>query len=93
MLLMRLSFDGDDAGALYISLRDDEPGPPAARTEEIAPGTAVDLTEDGRPLGIEVLDPGSAWPLAEILRRYEVSEHDAVILMALYPCAWSAQVA
>jgi hypothetical protein len=64
-----------------------------ARTVEIDDATMVDLDAAGRLLGIEVLSPGSAWPLAEILRRYEVSGQDAALLLAGYPFGFSVKVA
>jgi len=77
------------ANALYITLAEGE----VARTPQIDDGTMVDLDADGGLLGIEVLAPGSPWPLAEILRRYEVADEDAAMLMACYPNRYSVQVA
>lgn len=48
---MRLEYDRD-SGAAYIRLRQC----PVMATEEVAPGVFVDLAEDGRPVGFELLD-------------------------------------
>jgi uncharacterized protein YuzE len=79
---VKLTYDAR-ASALYIRLAAGK----VARTPQIDEGTLVDLDADGRLLGIEVLRPGSAWPLAEILRRWEVSDGDAAMLMVAYPNA------
>lgn len=82
------------ADALYIEIGEGggETAREVARTVEIDDDghwTMVDLDADGNLLGIEVLSPGRPWPLAEILKRYEVSADDAAMLMAGYPCAIS----
>lgn len=51
---MRLEYD-PDSGAAYIRLRER----PVSSTEEIAPGVLMDLAEDGRPTGFELLDAAS----------------------------------
>jgi uncharacterized protein YuzE len=48
---MRLEYD-HDVDAAYLRLR----GAAVASTEEIAPGVLMDLADDGRPVGFEVLD-------------------------------------
>lgn len=79
------------AGAMYIEL---VPRPrDVARTVEIDDGTNVDLDADGRLLGIEVLNPRRNWPLYAILKRWDVSDDDAAMLMMGYPFMLSAQVA
>jgi uncharacterized protein YuzE len=72
-----------EADALYIELADGS----VARTEEIDPGTMVDVDATGRPLGIEVLHPARRWPLGEIIRRYAVSSDAAAMLHAMHPNA------
>lgn len=67
--------------ALYLKLAEGT----VARTREIDDGTMVDLDAAGRLLGIEVLAPGTNWPLAAILRQYEISEENLAMLMACYP--------
>jgi len=44
------------AGYLYLS--DARPRVPC-RTEEVRPGVLIDIGDDGEPLGIEFLSPGS----------------------------------
>ena len=78
------------AEALYIGLREREGH--VARTVEIDVSTMADEDADGNLLGIEVLSPGRLWPLAEVLKRYEVSADDAAMLMASYPCGFSVSV-
>jgi uncharacterized protein YuzE len=48
---MRITYD-PEANAVYISLRD---GERSAVTEEIAPSVMVDLDDEGRAIGIEIL--------------------------------------
>ena len=48
---MKLEYD-PDVDAAYLRLRDTA----VASTEEIAPGVLMDLADDGRPVGFEVLD-------------------------------------
>jgi uncharacterized protein YuzE len=76
----------DATGALYVTLRP-MPDGCVARTVEVDSSTAVDLGADGNLLGIEVLSTDRLWPLAEILKRWEVASDDAAMLMACYPCA------
>lgn len=51
---MRVEYD-PEVGAAYIRLRD----APVAETEEIAPGVMMDLADDGRPTGFELLAAAS----------------------------------
>lgn len=69
---MRIDYDLD-ADAVYITLLDEQ----VAQTVEIEDLTMVDLTEDGRLIGIEVIGLSRAWALEEVLNRYEVSAFDA----------------
>ncbi|WP_293444319.1 DUF2283 domain-containing protein [Persephonella sp.] len=48
---MEIKFD-KEANALYIKLTDK----PIAYTEEITPNIIVDYSEDGKPVGIEILN-------------------------------------
>lgn len=84
---MKVTFDAE-ADAAYIRLAEGAHG----RTVVVDGDTNVDLDPDGRLLGIEVLAPGAAWPLAEILRRWDVGAKDAAMLMELYPLAFSVTV-
>jgi uncharacterized protein YuzE len=72
------------AAALYIEL---DAGPQATSTEQIDPGTLVDLDESGQVIGIEVIHPDRPWPLDEILDRFPVSDSDARELRAYFPLA------
>lgn len=63
-MAIRAEYDYE-AGVLYLYLSDQE----IARTEDReAEGYAVDLTEDGTAVGIEVLDP-SRVPWLDVLAR------------------------
>jgi uncharacterized protein YuzE len=72
-----------DAKALYIELADRE----VSRTEQIDPGTMVDLDENGQVIGIEVIHPDRPWPLDEILERFDIAPGDARELRAYFPTA------
>ena len=48
---MKVTYD-PDSGAAYIRLRNRT----IVETEEIAPGVLMDLAEDGRPVGFDILD-------------------------------------
>lgn len=83
------------AGALYIRLAPVRPGG-VARTREFGDSVMCDEDADGRLLGIEVLSPGSDWPVIEVLARYEVARADTAALLAGYPFPlpqWSAGTA
>ncbi len=73
-----------EADALYLRLRVGL----ACRTEEIDPGTLLDLDEHGELLGIEVIRPSRAWPLEEVLSRYQVAPDDGHMLRSLDPWRW-----
>lgn len=73
-----------EADALYLRLR----AGMACRTQEVDPGTLVDLDEHGELLGIEVIRPSRAWPLEEVLSRYHVAADDALMLRSLDPWRW-----
>lgn len=77
---MSFSYHYDQtADALDISLLHGE----VERTEQIDPGTLVDLDEQGRVLSIEVIRPARPWPLESILQRYSVGDDDARLLHSL----------
>lgn len=65
---MELQYDRD-ADALYIQVTDAL----VARTDQIEPGTLVDVDSHGRIRGIEVLRPARLWPVDEIADRYDLS--------------------
>lgn len=75
---MRLNYD-TEADALDVSIA----AGIVARTEEIASGTLVDLDAHGNLLSIEVLGPGRAWPLEDILDRFPISDEDAELLRSI----------
>jgi uncharacterized protein YuzE len=81
----------DATGALYITLRPMSPGC-VDRTIDIDQGTNVDLDAAGNLLGIEVLNTDRLWPLAEIIKRWDVDAGDAAMLLACYPCRPSVSV-
>jgi uncharacterized protein YuzE len=71
-----------EAGLLYLRLAKG----PVDRTVEIDASTNVDLDAAGKVLGIEVLAPGTPWPLARVLRRFpQISEEAGRELAAGYP--------
>jgi uncharacterized protein YuzE len=71
-----------DADALYIGL---EPVRRVARTVEISPSCLVDLDAEGRPLGIELLNPASSYQsIAEVLARWPLGREQMAALLA-YP--------
>ena len=77
---MLLIYD-NDSDALYVSFRD---GVRVDRTEQIDPGTLIDLDRAGEIVGIEVLRPARAWPIDEILSRFPVAESDALLLRSVF---------
>lgn len=72
--MLKQSFD-TTVGAMYLQV--DER--PVARTVEVSPRVFVDVAEDGRPVGLEVLGLDQAQPLIEseeialALDRFEFS--------------------
>jgi uncharacterized protein YuzE len=86
--MVRFSYD-TDVSALYITLRDGD----VARTRSLDDSAILDLDAAGNLLGIEVLNPGSGWPLTGILRQYEIAGDDAEMLMACYPNSYMVSVA
>jgi uncharacterized protein YuzE len=78
-----MTFEYDkEADALYIRVLD---GTPIARTEQIDPGTLVDVDDGGRVVGIDVVRPGRAVPIAEVTDRFELDDKDMAVLRALWP--------
>ena len=55
------------AGAIYIKLGDGR----IARTKEMAPEVFIDLDSSGKPLGVELLNPGIL-AIREIARKYKL---------------------
>ena len=75
---MRTTYDSD-ADALYITVNDGE----VSRTDEIDTGTLVDVDRLGVMVGIEILRPARPWPVAEIARRYSLTDQDVRQLQML----------
>lgn len=70
-----------EADALYISLA----AGTVARTDEVEPGTLVDVDTAGAAQGIEVLHPARSWPLEKIIGRYRIGSDAAAMLRAMHP--------
>ncbi|HET8578318.1 MAG TPA: DUF2283 domain-containing protein [Methylomirabilota bacterium] len=69
-----------DADALYVEL---EAVRRVARTVEISPSCLVDLDAEGRPLGIELLNPATSYQsIAEVLTRWALSREQTAALLA-----------
>ncbi|MGA7874881.1 MAG: DUF2283 domain-containing protein [Desulfoferrobacter sp.] len=73
---MRIEYDRD-ADALYISLQDKE----VYRTVEISEGVNADLDEQGRFIGLEVLDAADRYSLSDIfdLKTENLFIDDAIL--------------
>jgi uncharacterized protein YuzE len=78
-MTMRIDYDLD-ADALYVTLLDE----PVAKTQDIEDLTFVDVTEDGRLAGIEVVGLTRAWALEKVLAQFELPENDAQQLRAQF---------
>lgn len=83
-----------EADALAIDVREDAL---VSRTEQIDPGTLVDLDQRGNVVAIEVLRPARSWPIDEIAGRFHLDPGDEQVLRDLwrgsYPFAEPALVA
>lgn len=78
-MAVRIDYDLD-ADAMYVTLADGM----AAKTQEVEDLTFVDVDEEGHLLGIEVVGLARAWPLEEIISRFDVPEFDAKQLRAQF---------
>ncbi|MGH8906373.1 MAG: DUF2283 domain-containing protein [Egibacteraceae bacterium] len=65
---MRLEYDAD-ADALYVRLRDTQA---VARSEQVEPGTIVDLDRFGSPIGLEILSPFRPWAIDDLVALYDI---------------------
>ncbi len=67
---LQVTFRGGEPLAAYLDLGR-RPGVRSASTDEAAPGLLVDYDRVGRPLGVEIVDPGvvSLAALNRLLRR------------------------
>lgn len=74
---MKVEYDRE-ADALYISLQDKE----VSKTIELADGVNVDMDEQGKLIGLEVLDATERYSLADIfdLRTENLFIDDIVLL-------------
>jgi uncharacterized protein YuzE len=79
---MQLEYDLS-VRALYIRLSDKH----IARTREIDDNTNVDLAEDGTVVGIEVIDIDLPWPVAEILRHFDLPPGEVEQVAGYFPLA------
>jgi uncharacterized protein YuzE len=77
--MLGMTYD-QNVDALYIRLTDS----PVARTDQIDPGTLVDLDDSGSLVGVEVLRPSRIWPLREVLTRFEIAAEDRALLEAFF---------
>lgn len=59
---MRIVQNPTDSDILYVILAADRP----VRTVHLDQGTVVDLDEDGRLLGVTVIEWGRPWPLEQV---------------------------
>jgi uncharacterized protein YuzE len=80
--MMKLTWD-QEADALYVRFLD-AGTEGVSRTEQLDPGTLVDLDRFGHVVGIEVIRPARFWPLHEVLGRFEVPEADRLSLRAVF---------
>jgi uncharacterized protein YuzE len=72
------------ADALYIELEAQRVGR-VARTVEVSPSCLVDLDAEGRPLGIELLNPATSYQsIAAVLTRWALSREQVGQILA-YP--------
>jgi uncharacterized protein YuzE len=77
---MQLEYDLS-VRALYIRLSDKH----IARTREIDDNTNVDLAEDGTVVGIKVIDIDLPWPVAEILRDFDLPPGEMERVASYFP--------
>ncbi len=79
---MQLEYDLS-VRALYIRLSDKD----IARTREVDDNTNVDLAGDGTVVGIEVIDIDLPWPVAEIIRDFELPPGEVTQVAGYFPFA------
>ena len=58
---------------------------PVDRSEQLEPGTLVDIDWIGRLVGIELIRPARAWPLEDVVERFALADEDVVMLRSLWP--------
>jgi uncharacterized protein YuzE len=79
---MELEYDLSDR-ALYIRLSDQE----IVSSRDVDDNTNVDLDASGVVVGIEVIDIDLPWPVAEILRDYELPTGETEQIASYFPFA------
>jgi uncharacterized protein YuzE len=77
---MRFRYD-PEVDALSIRLLE---GSAIARTEQLEPGTLVDLSAQGHVIAIELVRPARDWPIDEIEQRFHIDPHDAAVLRGMW---------
>jgi hypothetical protein len=81
---LEVTFRGGEPLAAYFYLPR-QSGDRSAAEKKHGPGLLVDLTEDGRPIGIEITVPATAKAMNEILATYglgPISEEELAPLVA-----------
>lgn len=66
---MHYTYD-PQADALYIYLRDDAS---VSKTIQVDDQRNVDVDAEGNAVGIEILSPGSFFPVQDLITRFELS--------------------
>lgn len=69
-----------EADAVYVKLASRK----VARTVEVDSGTLADVDANGRLVGVEVIHPDRAWPLDDIISRFDVPDEQALELRREY---------
>jgi uncharacterized protein YuzE len=77
---MRFRYD-PQVDALSIRLLE---GSAIARTEQLEPGTLVDLDGQGHVVAIELVRPARSWALDEIEQRFHIDPHDLEVLRRMW---------
>lgn len=55
-----------------------------SRTEQLDPGTLVDLDQRGGVVAIEIIRPARSWPLERILELFDIDPDDAKVLRSIW---------
>ncbi|MFD5912472.1 DUF2283 domain-containing protein [Streptomyces massasporeus] len=77
--MVELSYDLD-ADAMYLHVSD----APVVRTVEVDSGTMVDVADDGKVVGIEIITPARDWPIDRLLAEFDISAEATTLLRSLY---------
>lgn len=73
--VMKCTYDGD-ADALYVKIE----ALPIDHQVEMPDGVIVDVSSDGRIVGIDVMNPASGWNCDPILELAPLSDETAALL-------------